>query len=164
MLLQSQRAFGPRLATSCSRLWRALGNRMNLRAIFILIVFFLPNAATANRELVLRSTSATYELVGGYTLNLQASSDGEKLKSVTLTYKDSAVTIPARELTQVKRPVLSAVLVSGGSMGSKNIDVPQAITIGFGAHHCELNDCPLSVIFIIKDLKYVESYVVKNGQ
>lgn len=137
---------------------------MNLRAIFILIVCFLPYAASANKEFVLRSTSAKYEIVGGYTLNLQASSDGEKLTSVTLSDKDSAMTIPASELTQVKRPVLSAVLVSGGSMGSKNIGKPQAITIGFGATHCELINCPSSVIFIIKDLKYVESVLLKNGQ
>lgn len=102
--------------------------------------------------------------MGGYTLNLLASSDGEQLRSVTLSYKDSAMTIPASELNQVKRPVLSAVLVSGGSMGSKNIGEPQAITIGFGATQCELNDCPSSVIFIIKDLKYVESVLVKNGK
>ncbi len=144
--------------------WRALGNQMILRAIFLFILCLLPNTATANKELVLRSTSATYELVGGYRLSLQANSDGEKLKSVTLTYKNGAVTIPAKELTQVNKPVLSAVLVSGGALGSQNIDEPQAITIGFGANHCELNDCPLSVIFIIKDLKYVESYLVKNGQ
>lgn len=137
---------------------------MNLRAIFILIVCFLPYSASANKEFVLRSTSAKYELMGGYTLNLLASSDGEQLRSVTLSYKDSAMTIPASELTQVKRPVLSAVLVSGGSMGSKNIGEPQAITIGFGATQCELNDCPSSVIFIIKDLKYVESVLVKNGK
>ncbi|WP_214000305.1 hypothetical protein [Arsukibacterium sp.] len=142
----------------------ALGFPMLLRTLSLLIFFLLSNGAIASRELVLRSTSATYELVGGYTVNLVASSDGEKLMSVTLTSQNSTLTIPAGELSQVKTPVLSAVLVSGGSMGSKNIDVPHSITLGFGAYHCELNDCPSSITFVIKDLKYVESYVVHKEQ
>lgn len=151
-------------AISSNPLLRVLGKRMNFRFIFILIVCLLSNGASANREFVLRSTSAKYEFAAGYRLELQASSDGEKLTSVTLSYKDSVMSIPARELIQVKRPVLSAVLVSGGSIESNNNEVPQAISIGFGTHHCELNDCPWSVIFTFNDLKFVETYVVKNGQ
>lgn len=112
---------------------------------------------------MIRSTSAKYELVGGYTLQLQASSDGEQLNSVTLSYQGRVMAIPTNELRQVHRPVLSAVLVSGGAMENKDIG-EVAISLGFGANHCELNDCPATVIFMIKDLKYVESFLVNNRQ
>lgn len=142
--------------------WPGIRFSMLLRTAFMLSTCLLSTAAFANRELILRPTSATYELVGGYTLHLVASPDGKNLQSVTLSYQNSSMTIPAKELSQVKNPVLSAVQVSAGALGSKNIAVPQAITIGFGAYNCELSVCPYSVIFVIEDLKLVESFVVQN--
>ncbi len=137
---------------------------MLLRTLCMLMTLLFTNGALANRDLVLRSSSAVYELEGGYTLSLVASPDGEKLMSVKLTYQDDVMTIPVKELSQIVKPVLSAVLVSGGAVGSKHIAAPHSINIGFGANHCELSNCPFSVILVIKDFKFAESYVIKNGK
>lgn len=132
----------------------------------IIIIFFLFSPTTfAQRELLLNPTSAEYKLVGGSTLQLVASADGEKLISVTLIDQQNIITIAEAEFVQVKKPVLTAIQISGGEIGSELMERPQFISIGFGEFGCELARCPSSILLVINNSKFVKSSVVnRNNQ
>lgn len=129
----------------------------------IIIIFLLFSPTTfAQRELLLNPTSAEYKLVGGSTLQLVASADGEKLISVTLIDQQNIITIAEAEFVHVKKPVLTAVQISGGEIGSEQMARPQFINIGFGEPGCELARCPSSILLVIEHSKFVRSLMLHH--
>ncbi|MCY7297520.1 hypothetical protein [Alteromonas sp. a30] len=132
-----------------------------LRLFFFLFFMSWSFFANATRNLILQPESATYQLRGGCSLSLYASAGGKTLKSILLVCPDSKFEVPRKYLVNIHNPVLSSVLVSGGSIGSENIEAPRGLELGFGAYICGASGCPKSIIISLRDVN-IEPIIIHH--
>lgn len=147
------------LAICSSVRQRAHSMKFSLAFIVALLVSL---DAFATRNLVLSPSEVTYRYEGGHTLTIKTAQDGTKLTLVEISNGREVVSVPQEELQSIDRPVLNNVSVSGGAMGSDQIQVPRSVTLGYGAYQCYSGKCPKEVIFVFEDGKYLESMTTTN--
>lgn len=138
---------------------RALGSIMK-KAFLTIIILSCFGYAHAARNLILVPNNVTYELASGHKISIKASEDRRKLISVTVSKGANIIRVPTVDLARAVNPVLSSIKISGGTMRSKNIEIPRNITIGFGAHYCDLHECPSSITFHFEDGQYSSYFVM----
>jgi hypothetical protein len=130
--------------------------------LYILLVVLFSSATNATRSLSLQPVHANFTFPSGYSVKLQASKDGERLLSVSISNGTYTFTVPENELSNIIRPDLSAVQVVGGTMHESNIETPNYITLGFGAILCGPNECPKQVTFYFDNKVYKSKRIEVN--
>ena len=120
------------------------------------------SATNATRNLSLQPVNASFAFPSGYSVNLKASKNGERLLSVSISNGTHTFTVPENELRNIIRPDLSAVQVVGGTMHDSNIEIPNYITLGFGAILCGPNQCPKQVRFYFDNKVYKSKRIEVN--
>ena len=125
-----------------------------------ILIFFTLLMATeycyAVRNLILKPIEVQYSFSAGNKLILKASKDGKRLEKLHILNKEIITEVPKEELEEIVSPVLDAVLISGGAIGDNSIEEPMNVTIGYGAYHCELSECPSKVTFSFENGVYIE--------
>jgi hypothetical protein len=130
-------------------------------SITFLLMLFVSLDTFATRSLVLKPTAVTY-VYGDHILTIKATQNGEKLASVEISNGEEVFSVPLKELESVDNPVLNNVCVTGGAIGSENIEVPRYVTIGFGAHQCYSGKCPKEISYYFENGKYLKSIIHTN--
>lgn len=130
---------------------------------FTSVLLFVSCFTYASRNLVLEPIFSSHELETGVKLEIRTTDQRDRLTSIELHIGENVISVPQEDLDVAKNPVISALLISGGIIGSEDIQTPRYITMGFGAHHCELSACPNKITYIFANGKYQEYFIEGSG-